>query len=676
MDAIPQNKPYEYFAFISYKREDEKWAKWLQKKLESYRLPTAIRKENPELPNKIRPVFRDQSELAGGNLKTEIEKGLDGSKYLIVICSPRSAKSPWVSKEVQHFIDQGREEYIIPFIIGGTPNASNSEDECFPEGLRQLTGEKEILGININEMGRDAAVIKVIARMFNLRFDCLWQRYEKEKRNKRIWIGLCALIVIVLSLGIAGYIARQNALLNIANVQVLEQRDSIYNAYEQLKEKNLTAFNRSINPLLYHYIGALRVEDDGYPEVVAFSPKEPLIAYADERGYWLHNIKTNIEQELTTNNGNLWLHLEDCEMEFSKDGSELLVSYHNGLLIWNTASTKFKQYIPWDNAEDFMSSKKYTDKFDSSDSNYEKETIYDDLKYIPDSNIYLRGKNGFLEILNSQKRIICKTQFKIDPIMNSWECQRIPKRDELLIIGYDKAIIYNGQNKNFTQYFKGYPNDKFFFSNNGCFLCVGNEIYARKLEVDTIKGLSHKLHLISNFPSHTPNKKSNVPNLTIDEDENTIILNNNGTNLKISVIKTYNMGNGIPKLQDAILCGKEYIVAIIADGYHKIFDSHGKYLGYLEYPYWMSEGLGGECGYHGCVDVVFAKFLKERLYLISNGGILRIYNLSMQSLEKVVELPRCSDKYTSIEKVVLSDDQSHIYYNFYKGNHYFEIEVP
>lgn len=118
------SKQYEYFAFISYKREDEKWAKWLQKKLESYSLPTAIRKENPELPNKIRPVFRDQSELSGGNLKAEIEKGLNRSKYLIVICSPRSAKSPWVSKEVQHFIDQGRENYIIPFIIGGTPNAS------------------------------------------------------------------------------------------------------------------------------------------------------------------------------------------------------------------------------------------------------------------------------------------------------------------------------------------------------------------------------------------------------------------------------------------------------------------------------------------------------------------------------------------------------------------------
>ena len=219
------NSPYEYFAFISYKREDEKWAKWLQKKLESYSLPTAVRKENPELPNKIRPVFRDQSELSGGNLKAEIEKGLNGSKYLIVICSPRSAKSPWVSKEVQHFIDQGREDFIIPFIIGGTPNASIPEDECFPEGLRQLKGEKEILGININEMGRDAAAIKVIARMFDLRFDTLWQRHEKEKRKKRLIVVLCATIMGVFSLGIAGYIAHQNMMLSKANKAIVAERD-------------------------------------------------------------------------------------------------------------------------------------------------------------------------------------------------------------------------------------------------------------------------------------------------------------------------------------------------------------------------------------------------------------------------------------------------------------------
>lgn len=223
---------YTYYAFISYKREDEKWAKWLQKKLEAYGFPTALRKENPTLPSKIRPVFRDQSELSGGNLKDEIEKGLKGSKYLIVVCSPRAAKSPWVSKEVQYFIDHGRENNIIPFIIGGSPNAANPEDECFPEGLRQLSGEKEILGININEMGREAAAIKVIARMFGLRFDTLWQRHERAKSRRRIAIIAGTLTFAILSFGIGAYMV-------YLNTRIAAERDRAENQTEiARKERN------------------------------------------------------------------------------------------------------------------------------------------------------------------------------------------------------------------------------------------------------------------------------------------------------------------------------------------------------------------------------------------------------------------------------------------------------
>lgn len=38
-------RQYKNYAFISYKREDEKWAKWLQRKLENYKLPS-VKKGN------------------------------------------------------------------------------------------------------------------------------------------------------------------------------------------------------------------------------------------------------------------------------------------------------------------------------------------------------------------------------------------------------------------------------------------------------------------------------------------------------------------------------------------------------------------------------------------------------------------------------------------------------
>ena len=47
----------KYYAFISYKREDEKQAEWLRHKLVHYRLPLRLRKENPEIPKVIRLYF-------------------------------------------------------------------------------------------------------------------------------------------------------------------------------------------------------------------------------------------------------------------------------------------------------------------------------------------------------------------------------------------------------------------------------------------------------------------------------------------------------------------------------------------------------------------------------------------------------------------------------------------
>ena len=200
----------EYFAFISYQRKDEEWADRLRSKLEHYRLPSSVRKQDASLPKEIRPIFRDALELAGGVLAKEIEAALQQSKFLIVICSPNSAKSPWVNKEIQTFIDLGREDRIIPFIIDGTPFSDNEETECFPPALRSLKDERELLGININEMGRDAAAVKVVARMFGLKFDTLWQRHEREKKRKKNRIITVLLLFLFAVCGITAWMINKD----------------------------------------------------------------------------------------------------------------------------------------------------------------------------------------------------------------------------------------------------------------------------------------------------------------------------------------------------------------------------------------------------------------------------------------------------------------------------------
>lgn len=228
---MAENK--EYYAFISYKREDEKWAKWLQDKLEHYRFPTNLNGRT-DLPKNIRPTFRDVTDLKPGLLAEEINNALHNSQWLIVVCSPRAAKSPWVCKEAQTFINLGRADHIIPFVIEGNPFSNDTATECYPDSIRNLTGRKELLAANINEMGRDAAVIKVVARMFNLRFDTLWQRHEREKRRRRNWIFAILSLFVLAVIAVATHIWNQNINLKRAisraaaekSTQLLDQNDS------------------------------------------------------------------------------------------------------------------------------------------------------------------------------------------------------------------------------------------------------------------------------------------------------------------------------------------------------------------------------------------------------------------------------------------------------------------
>jgi len=168
----------EYFAFISYKSEDVEWATWLQHELEHYHLPASFNGRT-DVPQELRPVFRDIDELSAGNLPEQIKQALTNSQNLIVICSPQATESPWVNQEVETFISLGRTDRIFPFIVEG-----NSPSEFFPPALLNLPQKEERLGGDVSKKGRDAAFVKVVAGMLGVGFDSLWNRYEKEKAEE------------------------------------------------------------------------------------------------------------------------------------------------------------------------------------------------------------------------------------------------------------------------------------------------------------------------------------------------------------------------------------------------------------------------------------------------------------------------------------------------------------
>ncbi|MEO6227614.1 MAG: toll/interleukin-1 receptor domain-containing protein, partial [Thermomonas sp.] len=128
-----------YRAFISYSHADSRWARWVHRRVENYRLPSRLRGTNGEfglLPDRFGPIFRDREDLSSaGELGPSIQLALTNSEALIVLCSPDAARSPWVNNEILNFKRLGHANRIFALILAGEPNTGD-ERECFPPALR------------------------------------------------------------------------------------------------------------------------------------------------------------------------------------------------------------------------------------------------------------------------------------------------------------------------------------------------------------------------------------------------------------------------------------------------------------------------------------------------------------------------------------------------------------
>ncbi|MBQ4432763.1 MAG: toll/interleukin-1 receptor domain-containing protein, partial [Bacteroidales bacterium] len=199
---------YKYFAFISYNSHDIKWGKRLQKKLEHYRMPATLCSERGWKRTPIKPVFFAPTDIQPGGLSQELQDRLAASRHLIVICSPHSAKSEWVGKEIEFFHQLGRTKDIHFFIVDGEPHSGNSDTECFNPVVEKL-GLPEILGANIHEkihrlpwLNRERAYVQLISKLLNVEFDTIWKRHRRQRRMKAIAWTVGALIVLVALLGV------------------------------------------------------------------------------------------------------------------------------------------------------------------------------------------------------------------------------------------------------------------------------------------------------------------------------------------------------------------------------------------------------------------------------------------------------------------------------------------
>lgn len=186
MSVDRHNEEYKYYAFISYNSCDTQWGKRLQRKLEHYRMPAALCSEHGWKRKPISPVFFAPTDIQPGDLSEELKKRLRASKNLIVICSPHSAQSEWVGKEIEYFHELGRDGNIHFFIVDGIPNSGDPATECFNPMVRKL-GLTEILGANVHEkiykwpyLNRERAYVQLVSKLLGVEFDSIWQRHKRR----------------------------------------------------------------------------------------------------------------------------------------------------------------------------------------------------------------------------------------------------------------------------------------------------------------------------------------------------------------------------------------------------------------------------------------------------------------------------------------------------------------
>jgi hypothetical protein len=209
-------------AFLSYSRADDRTARWLHGELERFRTPKdlvgATGTHGP-VERRVAPVFRDRTDLSsGGVLQAKLVEALRDSEFLVVLCSPSSAKSAYVNAEVQQFIDEGRADHILPVIVSGEPHSGSDETECMSPALRTL----ELLAADLRDTklengrqigdGREGGKFKLIAGMLGVRLDALLQRERRRQRARAAAGTAMSLVFLALAVVASGaaYVAYQN----------------------------------------------------------------------------------------------------------------------------------------------------------------------------------------------------------------------------------------------------------------------------------------------------------------------------------------------------------------------------------------------------------------------------------------------------------------------------------
>ena len=199
-----------YFAFISHKSTDTKFALKMHRFIESYNLPTAVRKMTPA-PKRLTPLCSYEIDFSANPLLDEMREKLRQSQYLILICSESLVKSgtKFVNYEIETFMQCRREEgvdplrRIIPIIVSGA--FDSPEHECCPEALKAL-GDNRPIAVDRQKCKNDREVfLRAISGMLDIDFAVLENRDHKRQSVRRMIAAGAAALALAAGICLGEY---------------------------------------------------------------------------------------------------------------------------------------------------------------------------------------------------------------------------------------------------------------------------------------------------------------------------------------------------------------------------------------------------------------------------------------------------------------------------------------
>ncbi|WP_293678168.1 toll/interleukin-1 receptor domain-containing protein [uncultured Phenylobacterium sp.] len=201
---MPDDPPSSarYSAFISYSSADAKFAAWLHRELESYRLPPHLAEQGGLRGGRLKPLFHDTWEMnAHHDLPQALREAIAESESMIVICSPAAKASEWVGREIELFRALHGDSPVRAALIEGAPA------EAFPPALLADQGaEPAAADFRRGGSARKLAVLKLVAALAGVQLDELVQR-DGQRRTRRVLAASAAAMAATVVISVLSVVA-------------------------------------------------------------------------------------------------------------------------------------------------------------------------------------------------------------------------------------------------------------------------------------------------------------------------------------------------------------------------------------------------------------------------------------------------------------------------------------